>query len=82
MCQELQIFAFVYIYSGASLLVTVLARLCVFGTAMSIKKAFFVFVFIKVMSGRLQGIVLSASMLRFQYSLKFSFSSTLADVYL
>ena len=30
------------------------------------------------MSGRLKGIVLSISMLRFQYSLKFSFSSTLA----
>jgi len=28
------------------------------------------------MSGRLKGIVLSVSMLRFQYSLKFSFSST------
>jgi len=45
------------------LLVTVLARLCVFGTAMSIKKVFFVFLFIKVMSGQLKGIVLSVSML-------------------
>ena len=62
--------------------VIVLARLCVFGTAVSIKKAFFVFLFIKVMSVRLKVIVLSVSMLRFQYSLKFSFSSTLAGVYL
>jgi len=31
--------------------------------AMSIKKAFFVFLFIKVMSGRLKGIVLSVNML-------------------
>jgi len=44
---------------------------------MSIEKVFFVFLFIKVMSGRLKGTVLSVSMLRFQYSLKFSFSSTL-----
>ena len=55
-----------------------LARLCVFGTAMSIKK---VFLFIKVMSGRLKFTVLSVSMLRFQYSLKCSFSSTLAGIY-
>jgi len=48
--------------------VIVLARLCVFGTAMSIKMVFFVFLFIKVMSGRLKVIVLSVSMLRFQYS--------------
>ena len=34
------------------LLVVVLARLCVFETAMSIKKVFFVFLFIKVMLGR------------------------------
>ena len=46
------------------------------------EKVFFVFLFIKVMSGRLQGTVLSVSMLQFQYSLKFSFSSTLAGVYL
>ena len=46
------------------------------------QKVFFVFLFIKVMSGRLNGIVLFVSMLRFQYSLKFSFSSTLAGVYL
>ena len=64
------------------LAVFVLARLCVFGTAMSIKKVFFVFLFVKVMSGQLKGIVLSVSKLRFQYSLKFSFSSTLAGVYL
>ena len=60
----------------------VLARLCVFGTAMFIKKVFFVFLFTKVMSGQLKCIVLSVSMLRFQYSLKFSFSSKLAGVYL
>jgi len=62
--------------------VMVLVRLCIFGAAMCMKKVFFVFLFIKVMSGRLKGIVLSVSMLRFQYSLKFSFSSTLAGVYL
>jgi len=62
--------------------VIVLARLGVFGTAKSIKKVFFVFLFIKVISGRLKGIVLYVSMLRFQYSLKFSFSSTLVGVYL
>ena len=56
--------------------VIILARLCVFGTAVSIKMVIFVFLFIKVMSGRLKGIILSISMLRIQYSLKFSFSST------
>jgi len=40
--------------------VIVLARLCVFGTAVSIKMVFFVFLFIKVMSGQLKGTVLSA----------------------
>jgi len=49
---------------------------------MSTKKLFFVFLLIRVMSGRLEGIVLSVIMLWFQYSLKFSFSSTLAGVYL
>jgi len=34
------------------------------------------------MSGRLKGIALSVSMLRFQYSLTFSFSPTLAGLYL
>jgi hypothetical protein len=63
-------------------LVLVLARLCVFGIAMSIRKVFFVFLFMKVMSGRLEGIVLSVIMLRFQYSLKLSFSSTFAGLYL
>ena len=48
--------------------VIVLARLCVFRTAMSIRKVFFVSLFVKVMSGRLNSIVLSVSMLRFQYS--------------
>ena len=36
----------------------VLARLNVFGTAMSIKKVFFVFLFIKDMSGRLKDIMI------------------------
>jgi hypothetical protein len=43
-----------------------------FGTAMSTKKVVFVFLFMKVMSGRLEGIVLSVIMLRFQYGLKLS----------
>jgi hypothetical protein len=60
----------------------VLARLCVFGIAMSIRKVYFVFLFVKVMSGRLEGIVLSIILLRFQYSLKLSFSSTFAGLYL
>ena len=62
--------------------VIVLARLCLFGTAMSVKKVLFVFLHTKVMSGPLKGIVLSVSTLRFQCSLKFSFSSSLAGVYL
>ena len=61
--------------------IIVLARLCVFGTAMTIKKMFFLFLFTKVMPGLLIGIVLSVSMPRFQYSLKFSFTGTLAGVY-
>ena len=61
--------------------VIVLARLCVFGTAMSIKKVLFVFLFIKVTSGRLKCIFFSVSMLRFRYNLKFSFSTKLAGVY-
>jgi hypothetical protein len=44
----------------------VLVRLCVFGTAVSVKMVFFVFLFMKVMSGQLKGIVLSVSILRFQ----------------
>ena len=60
--------------------VIVLERLYVFGTAMSIKKVFFVFLFNNVMSGRLKGIVSSVSILRFQYSLKFSFSSTFSII--
>ena len=43
----------------------VLATLCVFGTAMSTKKVFFVFIFVRVMSGRLECTVLSVIMLRF-----------------
>jgi hypothetical protein len=45
--------------------VIVLARLCVFGIAMSIRKVFFVFLFVRVTSGRLKCIVLSVIMLRF-----------------
>jgi hypothetical protein len=127
MCQELQIFAFIYMHFGCRsslfrlcdsdfgitavdditigitctvfcfhiahiafasswylfcLSVTILARLCIFRTAVSIKKVFFVFLFMRVMSGRLEGLVLSVIMLRFQYSLELSFSSTLAGVYL
>jgi hypothetical protein len=41
---------------------------------MSIRKVFFVFLFMKVMSGQLEDIGLSIIMLRFQYSLKLSFS--------
>ena len=62
--------------------VIVLARLCVFGTAMSIKKVFFVFLLRNVISGRLKGTVLSVSVLRFQYGLKLSFCSTVAGVHL
>jgi hypothetical protein len=43
--------------------VIVLARLCVFGTAMSIKKVFFVFLLMNVISGRLKRIVLSLRVL-------------------
>jgi len=50
--------------------VIVLARLCVFGTGMFIKNVFFTFLLMNVTSGRLKGIVLSVSMLWFQYSLK------------
>jgi hypothetical protein len=71
---------------------------------MSIKKVFFVFLLVNVISSSssysttalsdwpwlslnvisdlLKGIVLPVSMLQFQYSLKLSFSSTLAGVYL
>jgi hypothetical protein len=59
-----------------------LARLCVLGTTMYIEKVFYVFLFMRVMSGRLEGTVLSVIILRFQNSLKLSFSSTLAGVYL
>ena len=38
--------------------VIVLAKLCVFGTTLSIKKVFFVFLFIKFMSGRLKVIII------------------------
>ena len=81
-CFHIEHISFVSSWYLFCLSVIVLARLCVFGTAMSIKKVFFVFLFIKVTPGRLKGIVLSVSMLRFQYSLKFSLSSTLAGEYL
>jgi len=45
--------------------VIVLARLCVFGIDVSIRKVFFVFSFKRFMSGRLEGIVLCVIMLRF-----------------
>jgi hypothetical protein len=45
------------------------------------QEGFLWFLFMKVMSGRLEDIVLSVIMLRFQYSLKLSFSSTVAGVY-
>ena len=76
-CFHIEHISFSSSWNLFSLSVMVLPRLCVFGTAMSIKKVFFVFLFIKVMSGRLKSIVLSVSMLRFQYSLKFSIFSTL-----
>jgi len=79
-CFHIELISFASSWYLFCLSVIVLTRLCVFGTAMSIKKVFFVFLFIKVMSGRLKGNVLSVSMLRFQYGLKFSFSSTLAGV--
>jgi hypothetical protein len=55
---------------------------CVFGAAISIKRVFFIFLLMNAISGLLKGTVLSVSMLRFQYSLKLSFSSTMAGVYL
>ena len=48
---------------------------------MSIKNVFFVILFMKVRSGRLESIVLSVSMLRLQYSLKLSFSTILTGMY-
>jgi hypothetical protein len=49
-----------YLYCLSS---TVLLRMCVFGTAMSIKKVFFVLLFKKIMAGRLKVIVLSVSII-------------------
>jgi hypothetical protein len=63
--------------------VIVLARLCVFGTAMSIKKMFFVFLFIHksyVRSIKMYCFVRKYAAIPVQ--LEFSFSSTLAGVYL
>jgi hypothetical protein len=45
------------------------------------QKVFFVFLMMNVTSGRLKSIVLSVRMLRFQYNLKLSLSSTLDCVY-
>jgi len=60
--------------------VIVLARLCVFRIAMSIKKAFFIFR--EIYDSTVRRYRLSVIMLRFQYSMKLSLSSTLAGVYL
>jgi hypothetical protein len=81
-CFHIALISFVSSRYFSCFSVNILVRLCVFGTAMSIRKVFFVVLFMKVMSGRLEGIVLSVIMLRFQYSLKLSFSSTLTGVYL
>jgi len=63
--------------------VIVLARLCVFGTAMSVKNVFFVFLFIKVMSGRLKGFVLSVKYAAIPVLLLLSsFSSPLCRVFI
>jgi len=56
--------------------VIVLARLCVFGAAMSIKKVLFVLLLMTVISGPLKGTVLSVRMQRFQYSLLLLSSSS------
>jgi hypothetical protein len=132
MCQELQIFALVYIYKYIYIYLdaSCLFRLCgsdfgitavdditiwitcsvfcfhialisfassryfffffgyYFGEIVCVRDSYvyqktgFVVLFMKVVSGRLEGSVLSVIMLRFQYSLKLSFSSTLAGVYL
>jgi hypothetical protein len=54
----------------------------VFGTAVAIRKVLLVVLFMKVMSNLLDVTFLAVIMLRFQYSLKLSFSSPVADVYL
>jgi hypothetical protein len=68
-------------------------QLCVFRTAMCVPDScvcsgqlclsdkWSLFLFMRVMSGLLTGIVLSVIMLQFQYSLKLPFSSTLAYYY-
>ena len=56
--------------------------MCIWDSYVYQKGFLFFFLFIKVLSGRLKFTVFSVSMARFQYSLKFSFSSTLAGVYL
>jgi len=62
--------------------IIVLARLCVFGTATSIKKGVLCFLIHKSYVRSIKRYCFVRSVLRFQYSFKFSFSSTLAGVYL
>jgi len=62
--------------------VIVLARLCVFGTAMSIKKVFFVFLFIKDMSFSIKMYCFVRKYAAIPVQLEILFSSTLAGVYL
>ena len=56
-CFHIAHISFASVWYLFCLSVIVLARLRVFGTAMYIKKVFFVFLFIKVLSGRLKGFV-------------------------
>ena len=60
--------------------VIVLARLCCIWDSYVYREGVLCFLIHKSYVRSLKGIVLSVSMLRFQYSLKFSFSSTLAGV--
>ena len=62
--------------------VIVLARLCVFWDSYVYQKGVLCFLMHKSYARSIRSIILSVSMLRFQYSLQFSFSSTLAGVYL
>ena len=54
--------------------------MCIWGSCVY-QKGVICFLIHKLMSGRIQVIVLSVSMLRFQYNLQFPFSSTQAGVY-
>jgi hypothetical protein len=60
----------------------VLARLCLFGTAVFMKKVLFFFLTHKSYVRSVKVYFLSVSTLRVQYSLKLSFSRTLVGVYL